>query len=239
MGCRKNKRPDFLAADFLPADFNAVYTVEPFVIDFVPYLFDLLPFYFKSQDSYKDSNGKGLLERYLSIFGAHIAEEIIPEIRCYLDILDSSICDSRFLIPLSKSLGSPPDIFQSEAEYRNLLTYIVSVYKIKGTKESYELFFSILGFNVDINEIMPVSVSTIEELGTRYDSDNHPTYDGDNPNFTYDMGICQPCSQYDLELTPKPGTFLIINDSLKKRINQTISFNEPINAKLRNLIIND
>ena len=239
MKCLKNKKPDFLAADFLAADFNAVYTSEPFVIDFKTYLFELLPHYFKSEDSYKDADGKGLLERYLSIFGAHIAEEIIPEIVCYLNIIDSSVCEDRFLTPLSKSLGSPPDIFQSELEYRNLLTYIVSIYKIKGTRESYELFFNILGFDIVITEIVPVSVATVNELGTRYDSENEIRYDSDNPSFTYDLGTCEPCSQYDIELTPKVGTFIEINNSLRNRINQTISFNEPINAKLGNLTINN
>lgn len=238
MICQGTLTPDFLAADFLPADFNTEKTVVPFAVEFKSYLFGLLPYYFKSEDSYKDNNGEGLLERYLSIFGAEIDEEVIPSIRCYLNIIDAEICEERFLTPLSDSLGNPPDVFQDVEAYRNLLSYIASFYKIKGTKESYELFFGILGYDVILDEIVPPFAAVEATLGDRYDLGPELQYDLDIPEFTYDQGQCEPCSQYDLTLNPKPGNITVITESLTRRINETIKFNEPINAILRNLTIN-
>jgi hypothetical protein len=228
--CTKNILPDFLAADFADLDFNTFKTSEPFIIQFKTFLFERLPYYFKSQDTYKNINNQGLLERYLSIFGSHIDEDIIPDITCYLNILDASICEEKFLTHISDSVGNPPDVFQTEAEYRNLLLYIVSIYKIKGTRNSYELFFSILGFNVIITEIAPnLSGNTI-----RYNSNIRYDTEGSD----YDVGKCTPCSQYDIELTSKQGSNVKMQISTYNKIKEVIKFNEPINAKLRNLVIN-
>lgn len=39
-----------------------------------------LPFYFKEADTYKNSNGEGLLERYLQIFGKYLEDDLKPSI---------------------------------------------------------------------------------------------------------------------------------------------------------------
>jgi phage tail-like protein len=233
--CTKDILADFLIADFADLDFNVVNTSEPFIVQFKTFIFERLPYYFKSEDTYKDINNEGLLERYLSIFGSHLDEDLIPDITCYLNILDASICEEKFLTHISDSLGNPPDVFQTEAEYRNLLLYIVSMYKIKGTRDSYELFFSILGFDVLITEIAPIITDGIT---SRYDSDTITRYDSGSTLDTYDLGECEPCSGYDVELTPKQGSNITLDQSMINKINEVIKFNEPINAKLRNLVIN-
>ena len=115
---------------------------------FKNFLFKRLPTYFKRFDSNKDLQGRGTLERYMGILGEELDEEIVPLIENYLDVVDAQVSPERFLIHLSDTLGNPPDISQNLAEYRNILSFIVSYYKIKGTEAAYQLFFSLLGFNI-------------------------------------------------------------------------------------------
>jgi len=215
---------------------NGLVTIG-FPVNFKTLLFEKLPYYYKSEDTYKDIYGKGLLERYLSIFGDYIDTDMVPDIEAYIALLDVTICDEKFLTHISNSLGNPPDIFKEAIGYRSLLQYIVNVYKIKGTEEAYRLYFSILGYDIILTEVTPPGFGAIVSLENRYDSNDLLVYD-DVVGFEYDFGQCETCSEYDLELTPKPSNTTIVDDALLLRINETIKFNEPINAILRNLIIN-
>lgn len=150
--------------------------------------------------------------------------EIIPKIECYLKIIDAQITGEEYLTHLSDVLGNPPDIFNDTFLYRNLLSYIVSVYKIKGTKKAYELFFSVLGFDIDLVEIEPSS------LEINYDSDNQ--YDSGH---LYDQNNCVSCSYYDITFYYKDSSNTVLGQDILERLKEAITFNEPINAKLRNL----
>lgn len=231
MSCnnKSNIKPDFLSSDFLSSDFFSKQTEPSYLVVFKNYLFEKLPYYFLSQDTYKNEQGEGLLQRYLTIFGDHIDEEIIPDIECYLNIIDSSLNSSAHLNILSDVLGNPPDIFKDEDKYRNLLTYIISVYKIKGTIEAYRLFFNILGFDIILTE---VNIETLADIDTKYDFGG--IYDNGG---IYDADICQQCSEYDITYIPFNNSEVIVDEALLIRMQQSIAFNEPINAKLRNLRI--
>ena len=199
------------------------------MVDFNTYFFDLLPHYFKSNDNYKDINNKGLLERYLGIFGVEIKDEIIPKLENYLINVDPYQCDEKFLNDISYTLGNPPDIFGNPTLYRKLLSTIISVYKIKGTIRSYKLFFSLLGFEIDIIEY--------PNKDLYYDDFN--LYDTD---ILYDT-ICQPCSFYSIVFWSKEDDCSIplinpIDKPTLDKLKAIIFFNEPINAKLKDLIQN-
>ena len=68
---------------------------------------DLLPYYFKEQDTYK-VNGKGLLERYLDIFGTYFDEQIVNSIDTISIILDVDNTPEIYLGYLWEFLGSLP-----------------------------------------------------------------------------------------------------------------------------------
>lgn len=216
--------PDFHYLDFDIVDFEAT---TNFGVFFKDYMFSLLPWYFKKNDTFKDNDNKGLLERYLSIFGQEIDEEIIPKIECYMNIIVAQECESRFLIHLSDVLGNPPDVFNNETQYRNLLAYIVSIYKIKGTKAAYELFFGLLGFTIELVEL---SVTNAE---SQYNNDG--SYDTGDSDSIYDQTKCSPCSDYDITFFPKDLTNLVLSSDTLDALNDAIDFNEPINATLNNL----
>ena len=48
---------------------------------------DFLPYYYREADTYK-VNGKGILERYLEIFGNYFEDYIVKDTKDILDILD-------------------------------------------------------------------------------------------------------------------------------------------------------
>jgi len=199
---------------------------------FKNFFFDQLPLYFLRNDSYKDSSGRGLLERYLEIFGLEVDEKIKPLIDNYLNIIDPLTVTPKHLYHLAYSLGNPPDIFKDPARYAKLLSYIVTIYKIKGTRESYRLFFALMGFNVTLIE--------------------HPYIEGYlDSGFTLDNGLtfdtaCPTCSEYSLIITTllNPGAvspcvqsqFTTLNQTTINLISAVVKFLEPINAKLRDLV---
>ena len=218
---------DFHYEDFDSNDFDVrKFTAKTTITD---WLFSRLPVYFKMNDSYKDGDDRGLLERYLSAFDPEILSETFPNIARYLDNIDVRTCKPKFLTHISDVLGNPPDIFDDTDKYRNLLAYIVSVYKIKGSIESYKLFFDILGFDMELEEIPPLNYNSIY--------DNEGIYDSDEIESIYDKGICQTCSYYDITLYYKDINNFFINQGMINNIREAIVFNEPINAKLRRLTI--
>ena len=216
--------PDFHYSDFDGKDFNVG---KPKTSE--PWFFKFLPPYFKMNDTYKDAQGQGLLERYLSAFDPEVLLETFPNINKYLDIIDVRTCAPKFLTHISDVLGNPPDIFDDEDKYRNLLAYIVSVYKIKGSIESYELFFDILGFDIELEEIPLFNQNSVY--------DNEGIFDSDEFESIYDKNGCPSCSYYDLTLYYKDVNNFTINQEMINNIREAITFNEPINAKLRRLTI--
>lgn len=216
-----NCKPDFLSIDFNAEDFFATLMRKSFMNS----IFPLLPVYFKEFDSYKDKHDRGFLERFLIAHGWEIDQEIIPFIECYLDIIDASVTPSKYLDHLSDVLGNPPDIFNNDS-YRNILLYAVTIYKIKGTRRSYELFFSLLGFDVEIYEL-PWAIES------KY-YDNSEQYDiGDNIT-TYDMGSCQHCNYYDIIFYTTDTENQILTPDFLARVRKVVEFLQPIDLKLRN-----
>lgn len=215
--------PDFDARDHNEEDFQTNYGGYDF--GFRRLLFNLLPVYFKKNDTYKDENNEGLLERYLAVFGNELDREVIPAIHCYLNIVDAAVANPKFLNHLSDTVGRPPDIFQDDEIYRNLLKYIVTFYKIKGTIRSYQLFFAILGFAVEIEELPHEDDDMFYDSGGEYDTgeDRH----------RYDMNACLICYYYNIKIRPlNPNQPLVISTDTLNKLREAIIFNQPINTVL-------
>lgn len=221
-GLGLNCSPDFDSLDFYPEDWHT--SVDDFGVDFSVWMFARLPAYFKNNDTYKDANGEGILERYLATLGYELDENIVSQIPCYLKIIDPTECQEIFLSHISDVLGNPPDIFNDITLYRKLLNYIVAVYKIKGTIAAYQLFFSLLGYNVTITEVEPINSES------EYDIEGE--YDTGLPESLYDNSRCNPCSTYHIRFYPKDINNLVLTPDLVERLKVGIEFNEPINAYL-------
>lgn len=223
------------------------------------YLFSLLPDYFKEQDSYKDDNNEGLLERYLRIFGEEIDDEIYPFIETLLDVIyggksltdnilirgddiltygpeiltygpPKTIRDDRFLKYIAFMLGNPIDINGMADTYRKIINYAVAIYKIKGTNRSYELLFNLLGLKVIIRE-------SIVTEANRYDND----LQYDQQDLVFDK-TCELCSTYLLIYYDKEQPecsheqLTILDPVLVSNIQNIVAFIEPINVKLSAIV---
>lgn len=147
---------------------------------------DKLPSYFHEEDTYKDGSNKGLLQRYLRIFGLELDESIVPYINNYLDQVDPKTASNNFLTHIAYALGNPLDIFSDASKFSLLLQYIMSIYKIKGTIKSYEVYFKLLGLTAYIVEHFD-NINTYYDSGILYDTDL----------ILYDS-YCDSCSDYSI-----------------------------------------
>jgi hypothetical protein len=180
--------------------------------------------YYDKYDSYKDINGKGLLQRFNEIIGEDIDNNILP----YLDnlyentLLGDSILE-KFLGDLEATIGIYLRFSDLGSLRKNYLKIAFLMYKIKGTKRGYEVLLRWLGFDtVEINEFWEVggfdSPLNLDDPLRRFDSG----------------GRCSGCSDYEIVLT---GT-LVLTEQLARYINNIVLFNEPINARLRRILYN-
>ena len=128
-------------------------------MDIKKLIWDLFPYYYDKHDPNPDGDGKGILRRLMEVFGEEWDENLMKHLDedsddYYLHNLNPLLADERFINILADILGNPP-IILDEQEYAKLLKYIVAIYKVKGSKLAYQIFFGLLGFNVEINPISP------------------------------------------------------------------------------------
>lgn len=199
------------------------------------FIFNQLPDYFKESDTYKDGSDRGLLERLVRALEQDFDDNLIPYIENFTTNLNPLTADPKFINYLAYVLGDPPDIFTGsdmidyvDPRYAKLLGYIIHIYKIKGTVNSYKYLFGFLGLGVNIIELQ-------------------------NDDFLYDVMIydedtnvydeeCIECTQYDLiyynleddDWAPGNTHFNPVDPTILAQIDKIICLVEPINAKLRN-----
>lgn len=185
-----------------------------------PYFFKSLPSYFKENDTYV-SGGKGFLERYLDMFQV-IAEGYLPDIEAYPDLIDAQQTPDKFVTYLAENFGNPPDTFGDEDVYRDLLSSIIWINKNRGTKESIENFFALLGVTINI---------TIE-LATYFRHDDGNQHD--DPDVHHD-GFCYNCVNVSIDVIDP--TFIIsdlneatLTDPTRRIVQSILLYFLPINA---------
>ena len=73
----------------------------------IKHLINFLPYSYKSRDTYK-VNGKGILERFLELFGTYMEDIIVPEIDNILDNININKAENYYLNYLWEFLGELP-----------------------------------------------------------------------------------------------------------------------------------
>lgn len=158
---------------------------------------NLFPAYYKDYDTYKDKNGKGILERFIEVCSNYLDTDIIPDIDNFMDILDVDVTPDIFLnyfwgyfdyipyaygvlvkgVPFTKenvaSWLNTPDGFP-KADTRSILKYAVSLYKIRCTQDFYTILGRFYGVRFELEEIL------FEDGYTKYS--NKPS---NNPGINY------------------------------------------------------
>lgn len=138
---------------------------------------NLFPAYYKDYDTYKDKNGKGILERFIEVCSNYLDTDIIPDIDNFMDILDVDVTSDIFLnyfweyfdyipyaygvlvkgVPFTKenvaSWLNTPDGFP-KADTRSILKYAVSLYKIRCTQDFYTILGRFYGVRFELEEIL-------------------------------------------------------------------------------------
>lgn len=192
------------------------------MISLKDYLVNLLPNYIIDNDSYKDINGKGFVQRFLEIFGLELDEYYYNTIDTIVDQVNPKLTSKvDFLDYIALMLGDTPDLESTPSAYRNLLTFIVSIYKVKGTHNSYKWLLYVIGLEATIEELPPET--------TQYD-DDEVLYDNDE---YYDVS-CDTCSYYNLHLVGS-GT---LSAATYNKVLTIVDLLEPIHAKLGDITYN-
>lgn len=193
------------------------------------FIFNKLDGYFHEEDTYKDIDGVGLLQRFLRVSEAEWNANLLPKIDNLTDIIDPTTAPESLLLHIAYTLGGPLNILKDspgfEFFYRNYLKYALSINKIKGTKLSYEVLFRIMGYSIQI--------PLVDEPAYTYDPDSSGvSYDGEGVN--YDTDGCTPCGKYGLilsNLDPLNTPRVELNNDNIALINSIINYLQPADMK--------
>lgn len=194
------------------------------------FIWDQFPPHFEDNDTLQDAQGKGIFQRFLSVFGLELEEELVPKLEGLINEKDPNTSSDKFLSELAYSLGRPTDVLQNVDMYRTLLTQIISIYKIKGTKKSYELLFALLGLTATLVEHFPGE--NLYDTGLIYD-------DATEDAQLYDKTSCEVgCIDYSIEYSNIEGfgTGELTADQQQALRLMISDFIEPIDTSLRDLI---
>lgn len=191
----------------------------------VPLIKNLLGKFYIVHDSYKDEEGRGLVQRYCEMLADDWDTHFLPKVESLQDsTINPDLVDPRFINYLEEALGGIVKISNDLKLRRKLIRYASLLYQVKGTKLSYEILFKLLGF-------ITVEIIEYPEGGgfdTWYDAEG--SFDID----TFDTS-CPTCSGYSLVLT---GEVEKTPDFIRSIYN-IIAFCQPINADLVGVTYND
>lgn len=185
-------------------------------------LFSLFGGEAKRNDNYKDADGRGIDERFMRTLGKDFDEEVMPLIDGLIDnTLVPEAVLQKFIPYLESMLGDVVQVKDDIGYRRKVIRFSTRINQVKGTRRSFEILLKLLGF---------ATVEVEEHFGA-YGFDSSVTLD--NSIRRFDSG-CPPCTDYTLKLT---GT-LALSQSVLDAIARIVSFCEPINARLRQVLVN-
>lgn len=230
-------------------------------------LIDFLPYEYKDQDTYK-VEGKGILERYLEIFGDYFQDVITSDIDNLLDIIDIDNTPGYYLNYLWEFLGELPfantpqiphkvwetyfagfkdkstieqlcnkwlnnrtGVLEFDTDtVRKLLKCSIALFKIRGTKQFFEILFRLYGLGITITD----PVSNNSDL---WIPDSHPIFDVEestyDKNSKYDnIYTCTQCVPVDIVISGHGFTSLTDQFfSFKKAIDSLFDRFLPYNVR--------
>lgn len=181
------------------------------------YIFsNLFDHYYKANDTYQDSEGKGIFERFIDVCSGYFDTEVMPDIDNFMECLDVDKANPIFInylweyfgfIPYAYGVLTKGEPYTEEnlenwikedrgfptADYRLVLRYAISLYKIRGTKKFYEILGRFYGVTFNLTEVEGSTKAV-----TGFSGDGSVKYDNvsyyDTPSATYDTETdCWEC----------------------------------------------
>jgi len=188
----------------------------------VKFFFESLPAYFKANDSYPVS-GEGLLERYLSTFQTE-SEQYITDLENLVTLPHPALTQARFLDYIGEFFGRPADTFGNLDHYSDLLDNIIRINQNRGTVESIQNFFKVMGTDCTI----AVEYATY----FRHDEAN----EHDDTDVHHD-GYCFPCVGVTLDVLDPTNIITQLNvgtltQDTRRIVQSILVYFLPVNANL-------
>lgn len=167
---------------------------------FRDYVFkNLFDYYYKANDTYQDSEGKGILERFIEVCSSYFDNEVMTDIDNFMDCLDVDKANPIFLnylweyfgfIPYSYGVITKGEPYTEEnlerwlkedrgfptADCRSMLRYAISLYKIRGTKKFYEIlgkFYGVTFILTEVDEDTKRRIADTSDGSVNYDLLSH------------------------------------------------------------------
>ncbi|RUP38231.1 MAG: hypothetical protein EKK63_12690 [Acinetobacter sp.] len=172
-------------------------------------------------DQFKDVNGKGINQRFNELLAEDFDDHSTHKINNIVEYTQSPMeIMSRFVVYREKTFGL---CLISSDEYvrRKFIQYASKINNLRGTKWGYILLYRFMGFDsIVVNELASVS-----------GFDSPTTFD--DVERVFDRR-CQNCTKYSIDLTgAMPMSVELLNF-----IMNVVEYNEPINAKLKDITYN-
>ena len=155
---------------------------------------------------------KPLIENQTDIHNPIKSEDLLGQIMG-LSPQELAYSNAKFLTLIGKDYGSPIDVMSMPTDsesmyepgqpekfpdmYRKILTFIVSLYKMRGTALAIKYWGYILDLDLDVVTIDRPQVAY--DLGFTYDQVIN-TSEITKETIGYDMGTCEQCTQFYLRV---------------------------------------
>lgn len=207
-------------------------------------IFSTLPYYFRKNDSYKNQNGEGLLQRFLGVIGEYfdylfsLAQGVMGT-GSDTGLINPITTEEQYLEYIAEYVGNPPILYKDEegmVMYRQMLKYIVTLYHWKGTEKFYKALFGFYGLGIEIEEDTPDPGSAFN----RYDyGEGGSVLNYDYEDLRYDeYEPCLPCSVANVYIIGLDIRGDLDNEELIMRIVRILDLYRPINTIFNTYIVN-
>jgi len=185
-----------------------------------PFFFKSLPVYFKENDSYKNVDNEGLLERYLNSLQT-INEQFVTDVDNLASQIFPKTAGYKFLDYIAAQYGYPPDTFGYDDIFSLLLENITILNKSKGTIHGLTNYFKLLGVTITV---------TIFPRETYYHDVDEVLHD----EVTFHDSACYLCTRYainieDVSTAMSQHFELPLTDNEKRAIQSMFLYFLPLN----------
>lgn len=199
------------------------------------FIWDSLPYQFHHRDIHTDNPMGGVLKRFLDVCSEYFDEEIRKDIDDFSNIWDIDTTSPIFLNYLWEYLGYIPYAYGiittgkpfskddleaipsnyvrvdncplPEVDYRRLLKYAISLYKIRCTKQFYTILGKFYGIEIVVNDPTENDNPFVDTLGLSGVSPWELHYDLSNMSYDdsgslYDKSeLCNTCDTLEATIT--------------------------------------
>ncbi len=169
--------------------------------------------YHKDNDTYKDAQGRGILERFVLVCGEYIDEDIVKPIDDLLNLIDFEKCPDLYLKYWWEYFGFIPYAYQSmnsdtinvnpypSANTRDILKYAIALYRIRCTHQFYEVLGRFYGVRF---EFIPMNFTELADPYTKYDVKGGAFFD---KHYSFDKNNCLECLKFRVNIYLPLGVF--------------------------------